>query len=218
MGITILSGPIGAGKTTVARELLALLPPPVSYIDGDTFWSFVAKPHSDDRREVFHVIMRAMTAAAIPFARSGYEVLIDFSIPPQFLGTARKIVKEVPLNYVLLRPSLSVKSAQGYAPKVGLATTPVIAIFTRCLRTPRSMPSVTTRQTQAPSPSVFMRASVQVNLSWTNPSIGVPRIPFNALSRCAGNRREFCRVHQEICRRYGRMPARGQGGSCENPV
>jgi adenylylsulfate kinase-like enzyme len=108
MGITMLSGPIGAGKTTVARELLALLPPPVSYIEGDTFWSFVAKPHSHDRREVFHVIMRAMTAAAIPFARSGYEVLIDFSIPPQFLGTARKIVKEVPLNYIVLRPSLSV--------------------------------------------------------------------------------------------------------------
>ena len=108
MGITILSGPIGAGKTTVARELLALLPPPVSYLEGDTFWSFVAKAHSPDRREVFHVIMRSMTAAAIPFARSGYEALIDFSIPPQFLGTARKIVKEVPLNYILLRPSLSV--------------------------------------------------------------------------------------------------------------
>jgi predicted ABC-type ATPase len=108
MGITILSGPIGAGKTTVARELLALLPPPVSYIEGDTFWSFVAKAHSRDPREVLQVIMRAMTAAAIPFARSGYETLIDFSIPPQFLGTARKIVKEVPLNYILLRPSLSV--------------------------------------------------------------------------------------------------------------
>jgi adenylylsulfate kinase-like enzyme len=108
MGITILSGPIGAGKTTVARELLALLPPPVSYIEGDTFWSFVAKAHSRDRREVFQVITRAMTAAAIPFARSGYEALIDFSIPPQFLGTARKIVKEVPLNYIVLRPSLSV--------------------------------------------------------------------------------------------------------------
>jgi adenylylsulfate kinase-like enzyme len=94
----ILSGPIGAGKTTVARELLALLPAPVSYIEGDTFWSFVAKAHSRDRREVFQVIMRAMTAAAIPFARSGYEVLIDFSIPPQFLETARKILKEVPLN------------------------------------------------------------------------------------------------------------------------
>src|SRR5580700_638194 len=108
MSITILSGPIGAGKTTVARELLPLLPAPVSYIEGDTFWSFVAKPHSRDRREVFPVIMRAMTAAAIPFARSGYEVLIDFSIPPQFLGTARKILKEIPLNYIALRPSLPV--------------------------------------------------------------------------------------------------------------
>jgi len=92
----------------VARELLALLPGPVSYIEGDTFWSFIAKPHSRDRREVFHVIMRAMTAAAIPFARSGYEVLIDFSIPPHFLATARKILKEVPLNYVALRPSLAI--------------------------------------------------------------------------------------------------------------
>jgi adenylylsulfate kinase-like enzyme len=116
MGITILSGPIGAGKTTVAHELLALLPPPVSYIEGDTFWSFVAKSHSPDRREVGHVIMRAMTAAAIPFARSGYEVLIDFSIPPQFLGTARKIVKEVPLNYIVLRPSLSVCELRAGSP------------------------------------------------------------------------------------------------------
>jgi hypothetical protein len=112
MSITILAGPVGAGKTTIARELLRLLPSPVSYIEGDTFWSFVEKPHSADRREVFHVIMRAMTASAIPFARTGYEVLIDFSIPPQSLGTARKIVKEVPLNYVVLLPSLTICAAR----------------------------------------------------------------------------------------------------------
>lgn len=112
MSVTILSGPIGAGKTTVARELLALLPAPVSYIEGDTFWSFVAKAHSRDQREVFRVIMRAMTAAAIPFARSGYEVILDFSIPPQFLETAHKILKEVPLNYIVLRPSLEVCAAR----------------------------------------------------------------------------------------------------------
>src|SRR5580698_8798153 len=52
----------------------------------------------------------------------------------------------------------------------GLTTTPIIAIFTRCLRTPRSMPSAKTRQTQAPSPGVFMKASVRVNLPWANPS------------------------------------------------
>lgn len=115
MSVTILSGPIGSGKTTVARELLALLPAPVSYIEGDTFWSFVAKAHSRDRREVFRVIMRAMTAAAIPFARSGYEVILDFSIPPQFLETARKILKDVPLNYIALRPSLAICVARAAA-------------------------------------------------------------------------------------------------------
>jgi hypothetical protein len=52
--------------------------------------------------------MRAMTAAAIPFARSGYDVLIDFSVPPEFLVTARKILKEIPLDYIVLRPSQAI--------------------------------------------------------------------------------------------------------------
>jgi uridine kinase len=41
MSVIFLSGPIGAGKTAVARELLQLLPAPLSYIEGDTFWSFI---------------------------------------------------------------------------------------------------------------------------------------------------------------------------------
>jgi hypothetical protein len=59
--------------------------------------------------------MRAMTAAAIPLARSGYEVVLDFSIPPQFLETARKILKDVPMNYVAIRPSLAVCEARAAA-------------------------------------------------------------------------------------------------------
>jgi adenylylsulfate kinase-like enzyme len=108
VSVTIVSGPVAAGKTTIARRLLELLPAPVSYVEGDTFWPLVAKAHSSDRREVFHIIMRSMTAAAVPFARSGYLVIVDFSIPPHFLPTARKIVKELELNYVVLRPSLAV--------------------------------------------------------------------------------------------------------------
>jgi hypothetical protein len=45
-------------------------------------------------------------AAAVPFARSGFGVLIDFSIPPASVDTARKVLKEVPFDFVLLRPSL----------------------------------------------------------------------------------------------------------------
>ena len=110
--VIMLSGPVGAGKTTVARELIARLPEPLSYIEGDTFWSFIAKAEKRSRIENFPVIMRAMTAAALPFARSGFDVLIDFSIPPEFLATARKILKEVALDYVVLRPSLAACEAR----------------------------------------------------------------------------------------------------------
>lgn len=108
MGVIFLSGPIGAGKTTVAQELLKLLPAPLSYIEGDTFWSFISKEGERGMRDNFPVVVRSMTAAAIPFARSGFRVLIDFSIPPAFVETARKILKEVPFDFVVLRPSLEV--------------------------------------------------------------------------------------------------------------
>src|SRR5215467_12791080 len=96
MSVIFLSGPIGAGKTAVAQELVQLLPAPLSYIEGDTFWSFVNKSGERDMRDNFPVLVRSMTAAAIPFARSGFRVLIDFSTPPTFVDTARKILKEVP--------------------------------------------------------------------------------------------------------------------------
>jgi chloramphenicol 3-O-phosphotransferase len=108
MSVTILSGPVAAGKTTVGRELLALLSGPVAYIEGDQFWSFIPAPHSQDRREVMRIMMRSMTAATVPWARSGYEVILDFSMPPQFLPTARKILNDIRINYVVLCPSLSI--------------------------------------------------------------------------------------------------------------
>jgi gluconate kinase len=108
MRVIFLSGPIGAGKTAVARQLLPLLPAPLSYIEGDTFWSFIRKEGERTMNDHFPVLVRSMTAAAVPFARSGFHVLIDFSIPPAFIDTARKILKEVPFDFVLLCPSLQV--------------------------------------------------------------------------------------------------------------
>lgn len=108
MSVIFLSGPIGAGKTAVAQELVPLLPPPLSYIEGDTFWSFIKKGGGSGLQHNFPVLVRSMTAAAVPLARSGFTVLIDFSIPPTYLPTARKILKEVPFDFVLLRPSLQV--------------------------------------------------------------------------------------------------------------
>lgn len=122
MSVIFLSGPIGAGKTAVAKALLPLLPPPLSYIEGDTFWSFIKKEGERGPRENFPMLVRSMTAAAIPFARSGFRVLIDFSIPPTYVDTARKILKEVPFDFVLLRPSFEVCAERAASRQEGSIT------------------------------------------------------------------------------------------------
>jgi hypothetical protein len=106
--VLMLSGPIGAGKTAVAKELAALWTSPLIAIEGDRFWPFFVKRKGGGRHEDFRLLMRSVTVAAVPFAKEGYDVLLDFSFPPPFLKTARAILKEIPLAYVLLRPSLKI--------------------------------------------------------------------------------------------------------------
>jgi hypothetical protein len=119
MSVVMLSGPVGAGKTVVAWELVALSKRPQCYLEGDTFWRVFTTMDEGARRERFRLIMRSMTAAAIPLARGGYEVLLDFSFPLDFLDTARKILKEIPLDFVVLRPSLAECERRAGARKEG---------------------------------------------------------------------------------------------------
>jgi hypothetical protein len=53
-----------------------------------------------------------MTSAAGSMARTGYDVLLDFSIPPAFLPTAQKILRDASLDYIVLRPPLEVCAAR----------------------------------------------------------------------------------------------------------
>jgi chloramphenicol 3-O-phosphotransferase len=110
--VTILSGPIGAGKTAVSKELIALWPGPLAYIEGDNFWAFLVKRAERDRREDFRAIMRAMTSAAGSFTRIGYDVLLDFSIPPPFVPAAQRILRGAPLDFIVLRPPLEICEAR----------------------------------------------------------------------------------------------------------
>ena len=112
--VILLSGPVGAGKTAVARELVPRLPGRVAAIEGDRFWPFIARSDRS-RREDFHLVVRSMTAAAVPFARAGFTVLLDFSTPPQTLPVVRRILKELPLAYVALVPALDVCASRAAA-------------------------------------------------------------------------------------------------------
>jgi hypothetical protein len=68
--------------------------------------------------------MASMTAAALPYALSGYDVILDFSIPPWFLPTAFKMTnrREVPLDYVVLMPGESECASRAAARTEGQIT------------------------------------------------------------------------------------------------
>jgi|SRR5579871_298148 len=114
--IIVISGPVAAGKTTVSRALIAASPTPPAYIEGDTFWSFFPAGTRPGPKRL-RIIMAAMLAAAVPFASAGHDVIVDFSMPPSFLDTARQIaaLRGIPLDYVVLCPLEGVCASRGAA-------------------------------------------------------------------------------------------------------
>lgn len=110
--IVVLSGPVGAGKTTVARALLALAEPPTAYIEGDEFWRFLAKPRPGGPARNIRTVMPAMFRAAAAIATDGYEAILDFSLPPAFVRAASARLPDTPTHYVELRPAPEVCAAR----------------------------------------------------------------------------------------------------------
>jgi predicted kinase len=107
--LILLSGPIGAGKTTIAKELVKLTPRPTAYLEGDRWWPFFDEgANTFSKQRNFRLAMSSMIAASLPLLRGGYDVILDFTIPPSDLDLVRKIVgdREVTLHYVCVMPNL----------------------------------------------------------------------------------------------------------------
>jgi chloramphenicol 3-O-phosphotransferase len=107
--ILILTGPSGAGKTTIARALASGRRCSAVHLHADDFWRFISRgllaPHSPDARAQNSVVMDAVAAAASAYARGGYLVVVDGVIGPWYLGHFRAVVKG-PLHYLVLRPDI----------------------------------------------------------------------------------------------------------------
>ena len=109
MVLLVVTGPPGAGKSTVARIVAHEFDPSV-LVDGDAFFAFVARgaiepwlPESHAQNEV---VVRAAAAAAGRFAVGGYTTVYDGVLGPWFLAPFTHATGLTRLHYAVLMPSV----------------------------------------------------------------------------------------------------------------
>ena len=115
--ILLISGPPGAGKSTVARVLAATSSGAAAYIEGDTFWGFFpmseGAPGPTPRSTM--VLIRSMMASARIYAEAGHHVIADFSVGPWFLPLFHKPRQTPAIDFVVLCPSEATCAARASA-------------------------------------------------------------------------------------------------------
>lgn len=106
--LLIVSGPPGAGKSSVAR-LLADRRSRSVLVEGDAFFGFLRtgsiEPWRSESHEQNTIVTRAAAQAAGEFACHGYDTVYDGVVGPWFIDTFQTAAGLEDVDYaVLLRP------------------------------------------------------------------------------------------------------------------
>jgi predicted ABC-type ATPase len=107
--LLLVTGPPGAGKSTVTRLVAARFEPSV-LIDGDMFFEFLGPsaitPWLPQAREQNEVVTQAAARACGVFASEGYATVYDGVVGPWFLPTFAAATGLDTVDYVILMPSV----------------------------------------------------------------------------------------------------------------
>lgn len=105
--VLVVSGPPGAGKSTVGA-MIADRMTPSALIEGDAFFRFlrngVIEPWRVESRRQNETIMQIQAAVASRYRSAGYETVYDGVVGPWFLDTF--IANCGPFDYAVLLPPI----------------------------------------------------------------------------------------------------------------
>jgi adenylate kinase family enzyme len=110
--VVILTGPPGAGKSTVADILARQSETPAVHLHTDDFYDRYIKsgyvlPWLPESQKQNEIVTGVIAGAACSYAAGGYFTLIDGIVGPWFLAPYREAAaaKNISLHYIVLRPA-----------------------------------------------------------------------------------------------------------------